>query len=32
MSVTCDDRDHSWITSKTKGLIQKKNVAKKCNF
>ena len=31
-TVTCDDHDHSWITSKTKGLIQKKNVAKKCNF
>ena len=21
-TVTCDDRDHTWITSKTKGLIQ----------
>ena len=30
-TVTCDDRDPPWITSK-KGLIQKKNFAKKCYF
>ena len=31
-TVTCDDRDPPWITSKIKGLIQKKNFAKKCYF
>ena len=31
-TVTCDDRDPQWITSKIKGLIQKKNFAKKCYF
>ena len=31
-TVTCDDRDPPWINSKIKGLIQKKNIAKKCYF
>ena len=31
-TFTCDDRDTPWITSKIKGLIQKKNFAKKCYF
>ena len=31
-TVTCDDRDPPWITSKIKGLIQKNNFAKKCYF
>ena len=31
-TVTCDDRDPQWITSKMKGLIQKNNFAKKCYF
>ena len=31
-TVTCDDRDPPWITSKIKGLIQKKNFAKKRYF
>ena len=31
-SVTWDDPDRPWITSKIKGLIQKKNIAKKCYF
>ena len=31
-TVTCDDRDHSWINRKIKGLIQKKNFAKNCSF
>ena len=31
-TVTCDDRDPAWITCKIKGLIQKKNFAKKCYF
>ena len=31
-TVTCDDQDPQWITSKIKGLIQKKNFAKKCYF
>ena len=28
--VTCDDRNPSWIKSKTNGFIQEKNIAKKC--
>ena len=31
-TVTCDDRDPPWINSKIKGLIQEKNIAKKCYF
>ena len=31
-TVTCNDRDPPWINSKIKGLIQEKNVAKKCYF
>ena len=31
-TVTCDDRDPSWINSKIKGLIQEKNITKKCFF
>ena len=31
-TVTCDDRDPPWINSKIKGLIQDKNIAKKCYF
>ena len=31
-TVTCDDRDPSWINSKIKGLIQGKNIAKKSYF
>ena len=31
-TVTCDDRDPPWINSKVKGLIQEKNIAKKCYF
>ena len=31
-TVTCDDRDPLWINSKIKGLIQEKNIAKKCYF
>ena len=31
-TVTCDDRDPRWINSKIKGLIQKKNFARKCYF
>ena len=31
-TVTCDDRDPPWINSKIKGLIQEKNIAKKCFF
>ena len=27
---TVDDRDPQWINSKIKGLIQEKNIAKKC--
>ena len=29
-TVTCDDRDPLWINSEIKGLIQEKNIAKKC--
>ena len=31
-TVTCDDRNPPWINSKIKGLIQEKNIAKKCYF
>ena len=31
-TVICDDRDPPWINSKIKGLIQEKNIAKKCYF
>ena len=31
-TVTCDNRDPLWINSKIKGLIQEKNIAKKCYF
>ena len=31
-TVTCNDRDPPWINSKIKGLIQEKNIAKKCYF
>ena len=31
-TVTCDDHDPPWITSKMKGLIKKNNFAKKCYF
>ena len=31
-AVTCDDRDPPWINNKIKGLIQEKNIAKKCYF
>ena len=31
-TVTSDDRDPPWINSKIKGLIQEKNIAKKCYF
>ena len=31
-TVTCDDRGPAWINSKIKGLIQEKNIAKKCYF
>ena len=31
-TVSCDDRDSPWINSKIKGLIQEKNIAKKCYF
>ena len=31
-TVTSDDRDPPWISSKIKGLIQEKNIAKKCYF
>ena len=31
-TVTCDDRDPTWINSKIKDLIQEKNIAKKCYF
>ena len=31
-TITCDDRDSPWINSKKKGLIQEKNIAKKCYF
>ena len=31
-TVTCDDCDPPWITSKTKWLIQKKNIVKRCYF
>ena len=31
-TVTCDDRDPPWMSSKIKGLTQKKNFAKKCYF
>ena len=32
MTVNWDDHDPPWINSKIKGLIQKKNFAKKCYF
>ena len=31
-TVTCDERDHPWVTSKIKGLIQKRNIVKRCYF
>ena len=31
-TVTCDDRDPSWINNKIKVLIREKNIAKKCYF
>ena len=31
-TVTCDDQHPPWINNKIKGLIQKKNFAKKCYF
>ena len=31
-TVTCDDRDPSWINSELKGLMQEKNIAKKCYY
>ena len=31
-TITCDDGDPPWINSKIKGLIQEKNIAKKCYF
>ena len=31
-TVTYNDRDPLWINSKIKGLIQEKNIAKKCYF
>ena len=31
-TITCDDRVPPWINSNIKGLIQEKNIAKKCYF
>ena len=31
-NVVCDNRDPPWINSKIKGLIQEKNIARKCYF
>ena len=31
-TITCNDRDALWINNKIKGLIQEKNIAKKCYF
>ena len=31
-TVTCDDQDPHGFNSKIKGLVQKKNFAKKCCF
>ena len=31
-TVICDDQDPPWMNSKIKGLIQEKNIAKRCCF